>query len=114
MVEAGGGVADALAHLPTAEFEMLQRELAAIHRFAYLFPSDSVGEAKSGLQCRSLQAMVVWISHGKHGCSDCDLSGHCQPSAIACLRRSRASEKPYQNLNHLLPDARPAGGAGAT
>ena len=44
MVEAGGGVADALAHLPTAEYEILQRELAAIHRCVLFLPADSVGE----------------------------------------------------------------------
>lgn len=44
MVQAAGGVADALAHLPTAEYEILQRELAAIHRCVAFLPSDSVGE----------------------------------------------------------------------
>ncbi|KAK9839692.1 hypothetical protein WJX81_006431 [Elliptochloris bilobata] len=32
VVEAGGSVAEALAHVPTAEYNILQRELAAIHR----------------------------------------------------------------------------------
>lgn len=42
VVEAGGGAADALAYLPTAEYEILQREVAAIHRYALLLSRTSI------------------------------------------------------------------------